>query len=214
MNFPLAIVLCLASVTAFGCKKSRNGAADASLPDAAEDAAADGSPDGDGGASCGAPPAPYGSSVGTKLEPFTLQRCDGSDYSFYNADYCVAKLTVLSIAAGWCGPCVAETMQLTEQITEPYRDRGVRVIQILSQDQMYRAPTLAYCSDWVDTFGLTNVELIDPAQVTSIYFPGGSLPATVIIDNEGTIRFREYGVSSGLASLRARLETMLAEFEE
>ncbi len=171
----------------------------------------------DGGAvdapvdTCTAPEGPYGTSTGRVLEPFTLQQCDGTDYSFYNQDWCDSTLTVISIAAGWCGPCIVESSQLTERVTEAYRDQGVRVIQILVQDEDFRAPTLSYCEGWVDRFGLTNIELIDPDQITQIYFPGNSLPSTIIVDSEGVIRFRENGASEGLVSLTSKLDELLAE---
>ena len=157
------------------------------------------------------PASPYGIEVGRKFEPLTLPDCSGNNYDFYNQDYCDASLTVVSIAAGWCNPCIIESSMLTSVITEPYAPRGVRVIQIVYQTDTYDAPDAAYCQGWVDRFGLTNVELYDPTQLASIYFPAGSLPATLIVDNQGVIRFREYGVSDGLMTLRAKLDQLLAE---
>jgi hypothetical protein len=78
------------------------------------------------------------------------------------------------------------------------------------QDESYGAASGAYCQAWVDEYGLTNVELNDPTQSTQIYFPAGSLPATLIIDSTGTIVFREYGTTDGLTSLRAKLDELLA----
>ena len=163
--------------------------------------------------SCGEIPGePYGVSVGRVIEPFTLASCtEGGDYAFYNEDWCDSNLTVISIAAGWCPPCIAESRQLTDRVTEAYRDRGVRVIQVLVQDEEYRAPDLAYCEGWVDRFGLTNIELIDPTGVTQIYFPGNSLPSTIIVDSDGVIRFRENGATEGLVSLTSELDELLAD---
>jgi hypothetical protein len=157
------------------------------------------------------PTAPFGVLEGRKFEPITLTRCDGTAYEFYNQDYCEARLTVVSIAAGWCGPCIIESGMLTEQITDVYGPQGVRVIQVITQTEDYGAPDGAYCDGWVTRFGLTNIELIDPAQDTSVYFPGNALPASLIVDNEGIIRFREYGVSDELRTLRAELDDLLAE---
>ena len=103
-----------------------------------------------------------------------------------------------------------ESSELTDRVTEAYRDRGIRVIQILTQDEDYAAPTLGYCEAWVSRFGLTNIELIDPAQVTGIYFPDNSLPSTIIVDSEGVIRFRENGATEGLVSLTSKLDELLA----
>ena len=173
----------------------------------------------DGGAmmttdlSCGDIPSEgFGTRVGGTLEPFTLDSCtEDGEYSFYNEEWCDSSLTVISIAAGWCPPCIVESRELTDRVTEAYRDRGVRVIQVLVQDEEYRAPDITYCEEWVDRFGLTNIELIDPTGVTQIYFPGNSLPSTIIVDNEGTIRFRENGATEGLVSLTNELDDLLEE---
>jgi hypothetical protein len=163
--------------------------------------------------SCDYPqPGPiYGTDIFRPFRPFELEQCDGTPYNFYNQEFCDSTLTVISIAAGWCGPCIYESMNLTEQVTEMYRAQGVRVIQVLVQDEDYNEASGAYCQAWVDRFELTNVELVDPTGATQIYFPGGSLPSTIIVDREGIIRFREQGASKGLVSLRAKLDELLAE---
>lgn len=161
--------------------------------------------------------APYGTSVGRSFRPFTLQNCDGSGpYAFYGDNqWCepTHRLTLVSIAARWCVPCQIESEQLTDQITEYYRDQGVRVIQILVDGEVRGGgATMADCEAWVATYGLTNVELLDSGGAeTGRYFPSGSLPSTIIVDDEGIIRFYEDGVSVGLSTLRATIEAILAE---
>ena len=165
----------------------------------------------DGGLTCEAnvPSAPYGTRVTSKFRPLTLNQCDGTPYSIYNEDFCAVRFTVINIAAGWCNPSRLETAQFTALNAE-YSVQGVRLLQVMFQDESYGAASGAYCQAWVDEFGLTNVELNDPTQSTQIYFPAGSLPATLIIDSTGTIVFREYGMTDGLVSLRASLDTLLA----
>lgn len=207
----MAALLAL-SVGALGCNgddrpsDSGTGTVDAGV-DAGE-VVADAGPMGP----CEYPMGPYGTSLLKPFEPFTLDRCDGTEYMFFNQEFCDNNLTVISIAAGWCMPCINESRQLTSLVTEAYRDRGVRVIQVLVQDEGYRAPTGAYCQGWVDRFGLTNIELVDPIGVTQIYFPGNSLPSTIIVDRNGLIRFRENGSTEGLTSLTAELDRLLREF--
>jgi hypothetical protein len=157
----------------------------------------------------------FGSSVGTYFENWTLQECDGTPYTFYNEEYCAPEhtLTVVSIAGIWCVPCQNESAQLTDVITEPYRDRGVRVLQIIVDGQTPGTSfTPAECQQWVDTYGLVNTELMDPGgDVTNRYFPDGALPSTLIIDETGQIRFRENGATMGLVSLTSALDSLLAE---
>lgn len=168
--------------------------------------------DSGGGLSCQAnvPTTGFGTRVSAKFRPLTLNRCDGTPYSIYNEDFCSpTRFTILSIAAGWCNPCRLETAQFPALNAE-YSPQGVRLVQVMFQDESYGAASGAYCQSWVDEYGLTNVELNDPTQMTQIYFPTGSLPATLIIDDTGTIVFREYGTTDGLTSLRAKLDELLA----
>ena len=146
-------------------------------------------------------------------EDFTLPQCDGAGYRLYGADFCAPEhtLTVVNIAAEWCGPCQAESSVMTETLVRSYAARGVRVIQILIQDRDYGPPTLELCDRWVARYNLTdNVEVIDPTGITSGSFPSGSLPSSLIIDETGTILYREDGASDALVTLRAELDRALA----
>lgn len=187
---------------------------------AADDAAVTGDDTGMGGTDAPAgqlcsnvPTSGFGSIEGRRLEGFTLPQCDNTDYTFYGEDFCSPEhtLTVISIAAEWCGPCQAESAMLTEYISRPYASRGVRLIQIIIQDRDYGPPTLELCDRWVARFNLTdNIELIDPNGTTSGAFPSGSLPSTLIVDETGTIIYREDGASDMLVTLRAELDRALA----
>jgi hypothetical protein len=209
----LSVLWIGAALIALGCGDDDGPAATPDAGVATADAGTTGDIDagsGDGLSCEERVPTVFGVALGRNLQPFTLQQCDGSDYSFYNEDFCAANLTVVSIAAGWCPPCIAESRQLTERIVRAYEGRGVRVIQILVQTDTYGPPDLAYCDAWVDEFGLENVELIDPAQWTQPFFPDNALPSTIIVDNQGVIRFRENGATDGLTSLQAGIDAELA----
>jgi peroxiredoxin len=159
--------------------------------------------------------APIGSSVGRSFRDFTLPQCDGTPYTFYNDEFCAPEhtFTVVSIAAIWCVPCQQESAQLTARITNAYRDRGVRVVQIIVDGETRNSSfTPAQCDEWVRTYGLVNPELMDMGgATTNIYFPDGSLPSTLIVDDQGVIRFRENGATMGLVSLSSALDSLLAE---
>ncbi|RLB46348.1 MAG: hypothetical protein DRJ42_27880 [Deltaproteobacteria bacterium] len=213
LKLALALAL-LAPLAVAGCDSDDPVATDSGT--GTPDAAADTGTGDDAGSDaalpgCAVPTASFGTEIGRNFEPLTLADCDGVDYDFYGADFCDTSFTVVSIAAGWCGPCIMESRVLTDAITEAYRADGVRVIQILTQTDTYGAPDGAYCSEWVSTFGLTNIELIDPAQFTGIYFPGNALPAALIVDSTGQIVYREYGYAGAdLAGLTAKLDQLLA----
>lgn len=163
------------------------------------------------GALCAAPMSPYGTSAGSNFSPFTLMRCDGTPYEFYGEaeGYCDASFTVLSIAAGWCGPCRVEAALMEEFLVQRYAANNVRIVIAIIQNNDYEAADLAFCEGWQTQYGLSNAVLIDPVQVTQRYFPAGSLPATVIVDSSGVIVHREYGVSMELNTVRAELDRLL-----
>ncbi len=167
----------------------------------------------DAGPTCGAPGGNYGTSVGKNFSPFTLPRCDDTPFDFYGEEegFCDATFTVVTMAAGWCQPCRIEAEYTQEQLVEAYADRGVRVVVAVIQNNSYGEPDAAFCQGWVDQYGLTNPVVYDVAQETGIYFPAGALPANLIVDSTGKIVHREYGVSESLATIRAKLDQLLAQ---
>ena len=197
----VVVALCLVGLV--GCDDSEPAEPDAG-PVVVEDS-------GPVGACTGDPGGDYGTSEGSNFFPFTLPTCSGDQYEFYGEDegYCDSTLTVVSIAAGWCGPCRQEAMLMQNYLVNGYADQDVRVVVAIIQDNNYEAPTPTFCQGWVDQYGLTNPVLYDTAQETQIYFPMGALPATLIVDSEGVIRHREYGVSNNLETVRAALDDLL-----
>lgn len=163
------------------------------------------------------PAHPYGTSINRMFRQLNLENCDGSGiYSFYGDNqWCEPghRLTLVSIAAVWCVPCQMESAQLTDQITEVYRDQGLRVVQIVVDGPVRGGGAIMEdCTGWVSRYGLTNVELLDSGgAMTGPFFPSGALPSTIIVDDEGIIRFYEDGVSVGLSTLRAEIDALLAE---
>lgn len=153
----------------------------------------------DGGTSsmltCEPPTSGFGTSEGRKISPLTLRACDGSAYEFYNQDYCDAELTVMIMAAGWCNPCIQESMAIESDLNDVYGDR-VRVIQVIIQKEDGSAPDAAYCSAWRDRFGLSNIVAYDANNATGAYFNSDALPTSMIIDGDGTYLLRTSGISS------------------
>jgi hypothetical protein len=217
-HFFIVGVLALGAAACTGDDGGRGGGDDVDAGTGGVDTGMPPADDGGGASLCTIPAEPYGASLGRKLRPFELQRCDGSLYAFYNDAWCDpatgdgARFTAINIAAGWCGPCRMEASQIRSRILDPYGPQGVRFMQVLIQDNDYGPPDLAFCNDWVSDYGLEDaIELIDPEQRTQPYFPGGSLPSLIIVDADGVIQYRENGASQNLSSLTSALDRLLAE---
>lgn len=160
---------------------------------------------------CGWPTSGYGTAVGDAMQPFRLTACDGTSFAYPHPDLCATRFTVVHIAAGWCLPCTTQSAMFETEINARYADADVQAIQILVQDEDFDAADGLFCDRWVAEHGLSNVELIDPDALTSVYFPAGVLPSTLVVNNAtGLIVYREVGTSS-LAALQSRLDTLLAE---
>lgn len=205
MRTSLTMITIAALTCAAGCKPATaEPDAGIAIPDAGEQGD-------DAGSGC-APSGPYGTSEGSTFSPLTLPACDGTPFDVYGEEegFCEARFTVVTAAAGWCVPCQMEAAQTEELLNEAYGPQGVRVIVAYIQDEGRNAPTGEDCQGWKDTYGLSNPVLYDPAQMTNIYFPASALPSNLIFDSNGVIVHREYGVSAGLETMRAKLDQLLA----
>lgn len=173
----------------------------------------------DGSAACEVPTSGFGSRVGTHAPPLTLTDCAGQPYDLYGPDFCTAALTVVDFEAGWCTASGLVTDRLTSQVIEPYAARGVRVIQVLQQNEAFAAPDTTFCHQWITRHALFgSVELIDPTGFSQILTPASSFPTYVVLDRTGTIRARGTGIeaytaagASDLGELTRTLDALLAE---
>ena len=155
------------------------------------------------------PPGPYGSSVCRRFQPFTLNQCDGTPWSFASDEFFTATATVVIIGAVWCVPCQMEARQIEAELSS-YRERGVRVVAVLVQNADRTAITANSCTAWVNRYGLTSPMLMDPQQRLQPYYPGLAFPGNLIVDGRGVIRYRGYGTETGLTAIKAALDDVLA----
>jgi peroxiredoxin len=149
--------------------------------------------------------------VCARLEPFTLNQCDGTPWSLAGDDFFENNVTLLIISAGWCVPCQREAQVLMREVVEPYRDRGVRVVTIMVQDPNRTAITPAFCNTWRTRYNLDIPVLMDPQQQLSPFYPGLAFPGNLIVDRQGRIRWRQYGTEMSLSAIKAAVDEVLAE---
>lgn len=167
------------------------------------------------------PSSGYGVREGRNFAPFAgVTYCDGTEFDFYaeGDGFCGASFTVLIRAAEWCGPCQAEATEIGDGVLDEYREKGVRFLSVMDQNQEGGAPNRQNCENWERVFDLdqANVDhrmLMDPAQEVSVYFPAGEdgYPGNVIVDENGVIRKRIIGFSPNLRTLRTELDRLLAD---
>jgi len=154
------------------------------------------------------PPGPYGTEVSQRFADFTLDDCDLRAVRF--ADWLSeAELVLVNVGAGWCQPCIEETRTIMQNIYSPFCGRGLRIVQIMFEDERSRPATSLFCRQWRDAYMLTFPVLIDPTfDWSRIYFAGGAqTPLNLLVDKQAVIRYRSVGVAP--ADLAQRIDALL-----
>ena len=115
------------------------------------------------------------------------------------------EVVLLNLWATWCTPCRAETPYLQE-IYEEHRDQGFRVVGV-SMDTRNQADAVRM---FVDEFGVTYTILHDPAMRGMDLYQALGLPATFLIDRDGTLRWLRFGpIPEGDPEFLAALDAVL-----
>lgn len=157
------------------------------------------------------PAGPYGVGVGDVVENIALEDCDGNTVEL--ADVLASgELVLLNIGAGWCQPCIKETETLVANVFEPHCGGGLRVVQMLFQNDGGAPSTKFFCRAWRDRYGLSFPVLNDPLFLSQTYFSGedtlSATPINLLIDSAGVIRFKSTGEIAE-EELIQRIESLL-----
>lgn len=129
--------------------------------------------------------------------PFQLKDLQGKTLSL--ADY-KGKVLFLNFWATWCPPCRAEIPDFIEAYRQ-YNARGMEILGV-SVDKMTEEKLL----DFVNGMKINYPVALADAGIVNDFRPGQYIPATIIIDKKGVIRYREVG---GIDK-----ETLVRYFEE
>jgi peroxiredoxin len=95
------------------------------------------------------------------------------------------KVLVLNFWATWCPPCRAEIPDFIEA-TRDLKDKGLEILGV-SVDEM----SMEALHEWVRNAGMNYPVAMATAKIVSDYKPGDYIPATIVIDREGRIRYRQ-----------------------
>jgi peroxiredoxin len=119
---------------------------------------------------------------------FTLRTNEGSNLRLQEQR---GQVVLLNFWASWCGPCKLEMPHLN-RLYDKYRASGFVLLGVnIDEDQ--RAANLA-----ATRMGLKFPVLLDGDKNVSRLYDMGSMPATVLIDRDGRVRFLHRGYREGM----------------
>jgi len=120
---------------------------------------------------------------------FTLQSRDGKTVSL--ADY-KGQVVLVNFWATWCVPCRQEMPHL-EAIYEKYNSLGFTMLGVNVEDNP------AGAKKWLEENGPVKFPvLFDPKNQVSKLYKVETMPTTVIVARDGTMRFIHHGYHAGL----------------
>jgi peroxiredoxin len=150
----------------------------------------------------------WGTTVGSVAHDLTIDDCDGEPVRF--ADIVAqSELTLFNVGAGWCEPCIEETETLDADIFRRFCGRGLRVVQVLYEDEGSNPITKLECRRWRDSFGLSFPVLSDTLFASGVYFEDAltQTPLNLLVSADGTIVYSSTGVAP--ADLDERIDALL-----
>jgi peroxiredoxin len=100
------------------------------------------------------------------------------------------RVVMVNFWATWCGPCRQEMPQLN-RLYEKYRASGFVLLGVNVDDDAKKAAELAA------KLGVTFPVLLDTDKSVSKRYDLSTMPSTVIIDRDGTVRYVHRGYLSG-----------------
>lgn len=153
-------------------------------------------------ASCAAPERHVPPRVGEAARPYAAATLQGDTISLESLK---GEVVLLNLWATWCTPCREETPYLQE-IYEQHRDAGFRIVGA-SMDTRNQAEAVRM---FVEEYEVTYTILHDPAMRGMDVYQALGLPATFLIDREGTLRWLRFGpIPEGDPEFLAALDAVL-----
>jgi peroxiredoxin len=119
---------------------------------------------------------------------FTLRTADGRNLRLHEQR---GQVVLVNFWASWCGPCKQEMPHLG-RLYEKYRAAGFVLLAVnIDDDARLGAATAA-------RWGLKFPVLLDTEKAVSRAYDLGSMPATVLIDRDGRVRYLHRGYREGV----------------
>lgn len=134
-------------------------------------------------AACSQPPLP--GDTGTAVPAYAAIAMTGD--SIRLADRKGHPL-LLNVWATWCGPCKKEIPEL-QALHQTYSGSGLEVIGVSIDESGSMDDVAAFTHD----YGMTYTIALDPDDHVSTAFRFQGVPASVLIDRAGIVRWRHVG---------------------
>lgn len=116
------------------------------------------------------------------------------------------QVVLLNVWATWCGPCREEIPFLSD-LSRAEAARGLKVVGVSIDTRGDRGKV----ADAVDQLGMSYDIWLDPDDRISSLFHASGVPASMLIDREGVLRWRHVGVvRETTPGFRQALEKALA----
>jgi Peroxiredoxin len=149
-----------------------------------------------------AEPASVRTEVGDPMPPYSATYLDGKPMNLAGEK---GNVIFLNVWATWCGPCRFETPEL-QALQNQYAANGLKVIGV-SVDEGDTAAVKTF----VDEQKITYAIAVDPEQRIATLVQTTVLPASLLIDRNGKIVWRQIGaIMPNDAKLKAAVEKAVA----
>ena len=133
---------------------------------------------------------------------FTLRTMDGPNLRLQEQR---GRVVLVNFWATWCGPCRQEMPHLN-RLYEKYRASGFMLLGVNVDDDSRKAADLA------TKLGLKFPVLLDSDKKVSRTYDMSTMPATVVIDRNGRVRYIHRGYRDGYeATYDAQIRDLLKE---
>jgi peroxiredoxin len=123
----------------------------------------------------------------TPAPDFTLNAMSGANMRLKEQR---GRVVMVNFWATWCAPCRQEMPQLN-RLYEKYRSSGFMLLGVNVDDDPSKAAEVA------SKLGVTFPVLLDSSKSVSKLYDLSTMPSTVLIDREGTVRYVHRGYLAG-----------------
>jgi len=132
-------------------------------------------------------PATAAESRGQAASDFALKSLSGANVRLSEHR---GEVVLVNFWATWCGPCRQE-MPLLNQIYQRYHGVGLELLGVNIDDTGGRA------TDMARTLGIGFPVLFDDSKTVSRQYQVNTMPTTLLIGRDGTVRYRHEGYQPG-----------------